>query len=580
MMQLLTLPARAGLGLLLAVQFAADPVSAASFPPPDLRTTTSGDGFVGMAPDDAPPARPGAASHLWQLVASLKDWRAQSLVLAQLSTDEHSRLDAAIAALQQARRDYGRDQSMSRIYAHLQQADSRLAGIAPAGTHPRHAEVRAFRTRVGQVAQRMAVQLFKTAEQGGAQRADLAIWQAQLAAADSALRRGDFQPAVVQHQQVGAVISAGLYFDVEAFEQEIRDALQGDTVGYSYAIVRNGLLHAADGEGLARQPGTAQSAYKPMYIASLSKTISTLALLRTLQNLGISLDESISPHLPSYWTQHGTVGAITFRHLLSHRSGLDVSATGVNLGQSGGIGGQSVATLRALIAAGIDTDWLLAEGEETPYVNANFALIRVLVPRLTLGEAFLTGLMDPAKSNEDAVYSAYFSQLASAYVLEPTGMPATACGPREILQTQTLYYSILNNDEGDLRDHAIGGNFQRICGATGFYLSAVEVAGVLAYRRHSNAIINATMRAEMDASFLGWLQPEAFGDFFMGTFGTYRAHGGDSAVDGTTPGVAGCMMDFPIHLQAVLLINSRGGPGGAASCGLLRDAYDAAWVYP
>jgi CubicO group peptidase (beta-lactamase class C family) len=300
-----------------------------------------------------------------------------------------------------------------------------------------------------------------------------------------------------------------------------------------------------------------------------------------LQNLGISPDASILGYLPSYWAKHPSIGQITFRHLMSHRSGLDVTAAnGAALGLSGGVSGQSVATLRTLIAAGIQNGNLLAEGENAPYINANFALLRVLVPRMTYGEAYLTGFMDPAKSNEDAVYSAFFAQLASAYVLQPTGMVPTNCAPRETLENQTLYYSILNNNVGDLRNHAIGGNFQRICGATGFYLSAVELAGVLAYQRHSNAIIGNAMRSEMNNSFLGWMNPATFENTITGDFGTYRAHGGDSASNGATAGMAGCMMDFPIQVQAVLLINSRGGPGGAASCSLLRNAYDGAWTYP
>jgi hypothetical protein len=75
----------------------------------------------------------------------------------------------------------------------------------------------------------------------------------------------------------------------------------------------------------------------------------------------------------------------------------------------------------------------------------------------------------------------------------------------------------------------------------------------------------------------GLAQPRRFSGLVDGNFGVYRAHGGDIGT-GSNPGFTGCMMNYPILLQAVVLINSGGGNLGAHACTMLRDAYDNAWV--
>ena len=68
----------------------------------------------------------------------------------------------------------------------------------------------------------------------------------------------------------------------------------------------------------------------------------------------------------------------------------------------------------------------------------------------------------------------------------------------------------------------------------------------------------------------------AFAGSLEGVFGVYRAHGGDY---GSDRGMAGCMMTFPINVQATLLINSRDGDNllGRHVCAILKEAYDTAW---
>ncbi len=540
------------------------------------------DQFVGIVQPAATTPTAVAASVLRAVHQDLFAW--STTRAASLTPADRDQLKSVLLILRQSVAAYGSETPWLEQFDRLLRASKSLSKVAMSPSHRGHAFVQRQRQQLSLAAREIAAQLQRVATRAGAPSYQLQQLQSLLRAGDLALARGNHSLAL--HHFGGATDFAAnvATFDIDLFEQELRQRMEDQAVGYSYAIVRNGLLYAADGEGIARRGNprnTLQSPNKPMYIASIAKTISSLAMLRTLQLTGVSLDASISSYLPSYWAQGSNISAITFRHLMSHRSGLDVGASGASPGaQTGGVSGQSVQTLRNVIAAGIIPSNMLDEGQATPYVNANFALLRVLVPVMLYGEAYHTLQMDGAMSNEDEVYSASFSELTSLLVFEATGMAPTACQPRETPSQQTLYYNINNNNMADLLDHAIAGNYQRVCGATGFYLSAVELARVLAYLRHSNHIVNAAMRSEMNASRLGWLNPQSFAAQLDGDFGSYRAHGGDSNSGSTAAGAATCMMDYPIQVQAVLLINSRGGPGGAATCALLRDAYDAAWVAP
>src|SRR5262249_39300947 len=132
---------------------------------------------------------------------------------------------------------------------------------------------------------------------------------------------------------------------------------------------------------------------------------------------GLTPDEPIVPYLPSDWTYDNTISqppnALTFRHFFTHRSGFgQVNA------------GSDYAALQTAIG-------LLTGPASFNYQNANFALMRALVPRL-LG-------IDPAAYQDlgpDAVAAAafilYAQQLYSSIGVE------VDCKPND--DTPTVQY--------------------------------------------------------------------------------------------------------------------------------------------
>lgn len=83
----------------------------------------------------------------------------------------------------------------------------------------------------------------------------------------------------------------------------------------------------------------------------------------------------------------------------------------------------------------------------------------------------------------------------------------------------------------------------------------------------------------MDFNYLGWMDPADY-NRGNGAFGVYRNHGGDLFYDPVPRrGLDVCIMNFPVNVQASLVINSNGG-NYPYQCRLLQDAYDNAWTVP
>ena len=79
-------------------------------------------------------------------------------------------------------------------------------------------------------------------------------------------------------------------------------------------------------------------------VASVSKVVTALAAIRVLAKNNVSLDSGIGGHLPSDWTLDSHVSSITFRELLSHRSGI----------KDYGNNSQDYATLKAFFTQSVD----------------------------------------------------------------------------------------------------------------------------------------------------------------------------------------------------------------------------------
>ncbi|MFW6363431.1 MAG: serine hydrolase domain-containing protein [Spirochaeta sp.] len=375
-----------------------------------------------------------------------------------------------------------------------------------------------------------------------------------IAACDGIIDSGDKQ---VQAQEV---------FSIDLFEQNVLDAFTDNSVGFTYAISQEGTLARAGEVGFGRtqfEPAGTLTMHRNhrMHIASISKTITTAAVLRLLQDTpGVGLDSGVEPYLPPSWTRGPGISndALTFRHLLAHKSGLFYGQ--VDPGETD-----------ALLEEHIEIGNILLQ-EPADYDNVNHALFRVIIPYL-LGEQHTD-----TSETEAQFHARVFGEYVQQVVFTPAGVTAaraTTISPRN----SNRYYPWPYDNQPGVE----GTDFSLVYGAYGWYLSAVDLAAVLAYLRFTEDIISSESRAIMDSERLGWWNTRT------GDHGVYTMKQGGWFWTNipVEKGMQSIASNFPAGVQAVVIVNSRRDPSAADPnlqplnmANIMRDAFDNAFITP
>ena len=156
-------------------------------------------------------------------------------------------------------------------------------------------------------------------------------------------RSGDLDFATLETRINFSGLSGGVgsgTFDLDQFEENLQSYFNNKSVGFGYAINQNGLLVRDGGDGLARTEANGGDVSfngdTGMTIASVAKQITATAIMHLFQNQGQSVDETIYQYLPQAWrdgldapgkaTAKASVQTITFRELMTHRSGTSPTA--------------------------------------------------------------------------------------------------------------------------------------------------------------------------------------------------------------------------------------------------------------
>ena len=150
----------------------------------------------------------------------------------------------------------------------------------------------------------------------------------------------------------------------------------------------------------------------PTNVASVSKTLTAIGVLRSLARHNISLDSPISPYIWKTWTQGPNIGSITFRDLLTHRSGFRESCGGNQ-------------TTYPILEQQINQGVVLTDMQTASYNNCNFAIFRELLPFME-NQVYTS----EAVNGDPWVWSAnYYVNFMNANVFAPVGISARTCAP-------------------------------------------------------------------------------------------------------------------------------------------------------
>lgn len=380
--------------------------------------------------------------------------------------------------------------------------------------------------------------------------------------------RGDYAQAMHQHADALGFAAQTIVFSLDLFEQNLRQVFDNNSTGWAYAIASGGVLARSDALGQARTaadpPARDQSPTRKMHVASVSKTLSAIAILRLLAARGLTPDADIGPWLPSDWSQGPGVAGISFRQLMTHRSGfgqahdLDLTAQG-----------SSYANLQQMVA-----DGLLLAGDRFlkgfDYDNANFGLLRVLSARL---QDLDLGLPVFEAADKAALAAAMFLAWAQP-VYAGIGVTYT-CEPSGSTPARDYQFP----DSG-LPGYAPP-PYSLSCGGLGSFMSATELVRVLSFLRYTGDLLAPAEFQRMRSQSLGFMDPADW-PWPAGVFGTTLMHGGDWSH--SSGSLDTCIAAFPITLEAAIVVNSSTAsgnyPNGSYQCGVLQQAFDDAWVMP
>ena len=207
-----------------------------------------------------------------------------------------------------------------------------------------------------------------------------------------------------------------------------------------------------------------------------------------------------------------------------------------------------------------------APGSGYSYKNANYALLRIMIPALWKATSSDPGVNVINEVNVGIWYLAYVQQR----VFQPAGVSGVTCSESNDA-TAALVYNAGNTNAGGKLLEVNPPDLDGCGGHANLHLSALDLAKFMAHLTHGT-LLDAGQRYLMDSARLGWNKDSNT----SGTSGIYW-HGGDGfwTNGGVKREVHACVMKFPGDIQATLVVNSN-ITSGTYQCTILRNAYEQA----
>ncbi|KAA9353648.1 beta-lactamase family protein [Larkinella humicola] len=324
----------------------------------------------------------------------------------------------------------------------------------------------------------------------------------------------------------------------DTFAKALDDSLKTKQIGYGFVILEKGEVRAS-GRGGLKSRTTESEGEKAFtldtktHIASMSKTITTMAFLHLAAEKGLKTTDKIAPYLPPSWPKGENIDQITFRDLMTHRSGI------IGLGNNcvnGAFSENIWSGFKQLVQQGVKT----ANRGNYCYQNANFGLFRVLIPGI-LGYSFSgddgTDDLQTQQRYMDYVQKNVFEKVGLTNILanHPTGDP-------------TYTYSYLKTGITGWNP----GNFTNTIGAYGWYMTPTEAGKLFA------TVLSTTDQSVLTTAWKDTLLTHRLGTY-AGTIpgGAIQYHDGWWYLKlAQYQGVRTVWMTFPNQVTAVLFVNA------------------------
>lgn len=343
----------------------------------------------------------------------------------------------------------------------------------------------------------------------------------------------------------------GFEFNVDGFVETLQAAFDNSVAGYAMGLNKSGQALRRLDWGWAHEPQDTAESWTPdvrQHVASLSKQPTAMAMIRALNEAGLTSKTQIIDYLPDYWAKGPNVDQITFANLLTHTSGL---AYGIDTSAS------DFEFMKAQIAAGT-TDlgkWY--------YQNMNFGLCRILISTVNGNVPpwlrVPPGLEVPDSNDRawDVATLSDYQNYVQANVFAPSGVTdATLVHEPDDALAYNFPVSGAGWNSGDLTT---------IAGEAGWHMTVDDVLNVMGTFRRAGTIVSQEQAQTMLDSNFGI----DFATFtLLGTL--YAKNGG--LQDNAGHVEQSVLFYLPDEMELVVLVNSPIGPSAKSLFSIVYDA--------
>ena len=366
-------------------------------------------------------------------------------------------------------------------------------------------------------------------------------------------------------------------FNIDRFVEEVNmrmNDVANPVSGYQFVVNQSGNLYHSEAGGVAVHANDpngeiSMSVNSRMNVASVSKFIGAMAMMKVMEDYAISVEFNIVNYLPESWrtlvhqdfSDVDSEAFLTFRKLMKMNTAIVFPGTNPSPGIM-----PTEAQMLAALRAAPDLSRI------GMYQNGNFTLIRVLIGEIVYD------LDENATDYATTCTDKYFEYLKTNF-FDPLGIfpPMTA-------QSVNDYYAVTayplayrfpfddtwtNPSDGSL-GWAHTSNPYLNGGSGGLLLSSMDLARLIAFFRHdpNEMLISKTQRDKILSYELGLIESSD------GENGRYQSKGGTRGADNCcSRALRSRIMFFPNGVEAVLLSNCNITTLGT----ILRESYDAAW---
>ena len=170
--------------------------------------------------------------------------------------------------------------------------------------------------------------------------------------------------------------------DIASIDAYVSTQMQADHIpGVALGLVHNDQIMHLRGFGSADQSGRAVTPQTPFILASVSKSFTALAVMQLVEAGKIELDAPVQRYLPWFRVADPVASArITVRHLLSHTSGLPVTACETD---------QVTMTLEQFVRSLATVTLDRPVGSRYEYCSANYDVLGLIVQTVS-GQSYAT----------------------------------------------------------------------------------------------------------------------------------------------------------------------------------------------